>query len=93
MPPVLEDLNDWREFRVLMMLHFKRIGADQIVRGEEDMLPDLPEGSDKASLEKRRKAQEKWREERAASHLDLIKCLAGTLRSVALEADNVVTPW
>lgn len=89
LPPKLEKLEKFHEWKKMMQLHFKRHSAWLIVLGQE-VAPTRPSGDNVDAYEKK---LEKFNERIAGAHLDLINCLTGQMKELALDSDNVVDAW
>ena len=78
LPPKLKSTTDYRVWSKLMKLHFIRHGNWGIVSGTE-LRPKLDQKEEVDKFERRN----------AGALADLLLCLTGKIRDLALEYDNV----
>ena len=80
LPPKLANPTSYREWRVQMKLHFKRHGVWRLVEGLEEKPTETEEIA-------------KFERREAGAHCDLLLCLAGDLKKLALAHDTLSDTW
>ena len=80
LPPKLATAGTYREWKIQMQLHFRRHGVWELVTGEERKPAEPAE-------------IQKWERRQAGAHCDLLLCLGGDLKKLALAHQTLSSAW